>query len=125
MDSTIDLVDSLSITETMKIALPWDRSVSINQKVEFTPEPSIFGSRVQMSFTFAASMDISDEVLVDKRIRDRAVRDMRVRMKLGLFNDTLAFLREMQDIAYKKCDMEMLNKVESFKRRIYDAGAAS
>ncbi len=116
MDSTIDLIDRLSVVGKSKVVLPWDDSVSIGVTNEFREIPGAV--QLELKAEFAGTVMISDKCLEGSRLMDRVIRDMRVDLKVNLFNDTLAFLRDIRRAAYKRMDRELLEKIDIFESRI-------
>lgn len=116
MDSTIDLIDRLSVVGKSKVVLPWDESVSIGVTNEFREIPGAV--QLEIKAEFAGTVMISDKCPEGSRLMDRVIRDMRVDLKVNLFNDTLAFLRDIRRAAYKRMDRELLEKIDIFESRI-------
>lgn len=121
MNSTIDLIDKLPLMKTANIVLPWDEGFSIHQTADFRNIPS--GCKLEMKVEFKGVVEISDELITDRGFKDHVVGDIRVNLKVNLFNDTLAFLREMRYAAYKRNDRELIEKIGAFESRIFADGS--
>lgn len=120
MDSTIDLIDRLPPVGNVKVVFPWDESVSVNLMSEF--REVLCGTRLEIKAEFVGKVEISDRLSDDVQLKDRVIRDMRVNLKANLFNDTLAFLKDLRHAAYKRNDRELLAKADAFEKRIFADG---
>ena len=121
MNSTIDLIDKLPLMKTANVVLPWDEGFSICQTADFRSVPN--GCKLEMKVEFKGVVEISDELIADSSFKDHVVRDIRVNLKVNLFNDTLAFLREMRYAAYKRHDRELVDKIGAFESRLFSDGS--
>ena len=120
VNSTIDLIDRLPPVGNVKVVLPWDESVSVNLMSEFCEV--LCGTWLEIKAEFVSKVEISDRLSDDVQLKDRVIRDMRVNLKVNLFNDTLAFLKEIRHAAYKRMDRDLLEKVDAFEERIFADG---
>lgn len=120
MDSTIDLIDRLSVVGKSKVVLPWDESVSVGVMNEF--REVLCGTQLELKAEFVSTVTISDRLPDDVLLKSRVIRDMRVGLKASLFNDTLAFLKDLRHAAYKRNDRELLAKADAFEKRIFADG---
>lgn len=120
MDSTIDLIDKLPVVGKVKVVLPWDESVSVGVMNEF--REVLCGTQLELKAEFVSTVTISDRLPDDVLLKSRVIRDMRVGLKASLFNDTLAFLKDLRHAAYKRNDRELLAKADAFENRIFADG---
>lgn len=120
MGSTIDLIDRLPVVGKVKVVLPWDGSVSVGVTNEFREIPGAV--QLELKAEFVSTVTISDRLSDDVQLKGRVIRDMRVGLKANLFNDTLAFLKDLRHAAYKRNDRELLAKADAFESRIFADG---